>query len=133
MKYKITTSQFGEIEFSDDLVYHFQSGPAGFEELHDFIIINDEESAPLRWLLSVEDPSVGFAIVEASLVAPEIYSEVAPEDRENSVLFVIVILRQPPEQVTVNLKAPILVRKDKRIASQVILDSEKYSTRHILT
>lgn len=133
MKSKIMTSQFGEIEYSDDLVYHFQSGPAGFEELHDFIIINDEESAPLHWLLSVEDPNVGFAVVEASLVAPEIYSEVAPEERENAVLFVIVILRQPPEQVTVNLKAPILVRKDKRIASQVILNSERYSTRHILT
>jgi flagellar assembly factor FliW len=50
---KIATLRFGELDFEENVVYHFPDGLPGFEELHDFIMMNDNDSEPLKWLLSL--------------------------------------------------------------------------------
>ncbi len=129
MKAKLVTRQFGELEFDENIVYHFPNGLPGFEELHNFIIIDDKDTEPLRWLLSVEDPNVGLALLEASIVAPEIYRELPADDR-SSAAFVVIVLRRDPEPITANLKAPIVLNDARKIGKQVVLNSDKYSTAY---
>jgi len=130
VKSKLTTRQFGELEFDESIVYHFPNGLPGFEELHDFIIIDDKDTEPLRWLLSKDEPNVGFALLEAALVAPQLYNELSPEERTSSVMFTVVVLRRDPEPITVNLKAPIVINHSAKSGKQVVLNSDKYSTEH---
>ncbi len=125
---KLTTRHFGELEFDESIVYHFPNGLFGFEELHDFIIIDDKDTEPLRWLLSVENPNVGFAVVDAKVLAPELYSELEAQERNSSSMFVVLVLRQDPEPVTANLKAPIVMNNSNRSGKQLVLNSDKYST-----
>jgi flagellar assembly factor FliW len=129
VKSRLVTRQFGELEFDESIVYHFPNGLPGFEELHDYIVIDDKDTEPLRWLLSTEDPNVGLGILEASLIAPEIYGELPPEDR-SSTAFVVVVLRRDPDPITANLKAPILLDHASKSGRQVVLNSEKFSTEH---
>ena len=124
------TRQFGELEFDESIVYRFPNGLPGFEELRDFIIIDDKDAEPLRWLLSIDEPNVGFALLEATLTAPELYNELPEEERSLSVMFVVVTLRRDPEPITVNLKAPIVINPSIKSGRQVVLNSDRYSTEH---
>jgi len=127
---KLATRQFGELEFDGSIVYHFPNGLPGFEELHDFIIIDDNDTEPLRWLLSIEEPNVGFAILEIGLVVPELNRELQAEELEASSVFCVVTLHRDPEPITVNLKAPIVINRTSMSGKQIVLNSDKYSTTH---
>ncbi len=130
MKTRLTTRQFGELEFDQTIVYHFPNGLFGFEELHDFIIIDDKDTEPLRWLLSIDDATVGFAVVDAGIIAPELYGELSAEERGSSSMFVVLVLHRDPEPVTANLKAPIVLDNRNRSGKQLVLNSDKYLTDH---
>ncbi len=126
---KLVTRQFGELEFDESIIYHFPNGLPGFEELHNFIIIDEKDTEPLRWLLSVDDPNIGFALLEASLVAPDIYREL-PSEEKSSMAFVVVVLRRNPDPTTANLKAPIILNEATRTGKQVVLNSDRFSTQY---
>ena len=52
---KFTNRQFGELEFDDDHVVTFPVGLIGFERHRKFLIVDDVDSEPFRWLVSLED------------------------------------------------------------------------------
>lgn len=126
---KLVTRQFGELEFDESIIYHFPSGLPGFEELRNFIIIEDKDTEPLRWLLSVENPNIGLALLDVSLIAPDILRELPPEDR-SSPAFVVVVLRREPGHSTANLKAPIVLNDAMRTGKQIVLNSDKFSAQY---
>ena len=130
MKVNLNTRQFGELEFDESIVYHFPYGLLGFEELHKFIVINNKDIEPLRWLLSVEDPDIGFPIVEIARIAPELNKELSAGELKSFTTFVVVTLNRDPEPMTVNLRAPVLLNNAAKTGKQVVLNSDKYSTRH---
>jgi flagellar assembly factor FliW len=125
---KIVTQQFGELEFDENIVYHFQDGLPGFEELREFVIISDQDTEPLKWLLSIQDPDVGFPILEMSLIKPELYNEISDVNIETCTVFGIVTLNHEPKPATVNLKAPVIVNNSTKSGKQIIINSDKYST-----
>jgi flagellar assembly factor FliW len=129
---KLNTRQFGELEFDESIVYHFASGLPGFEELHKFIIINDKDTGPLRWLMSIEDPDIGFPVLEIAQIAPERAKEMPADQLKTSTTFVVVTLNRDPEPMTANLKAPIVLDNAVRTGKQVVINSDKYSTKHII-
>ncbi|MGK9367364.1 flagellar assembly protein FliW [Melioribacter sp. Ez-97] len=117
---KLKTKQFGEIEFSDDLILNFKEGLVGFETLRKFILIKPEDTL-FYWLNSVENPDIAFPLFGLRLIDEE-YPQV-----ENHEAFGIVILNPDPLKITVNMKAPVYVNQDDKTGYQKILDDEKYS------
>lgn len=130
VKTKLKTIQFGELEFEPSIVYHFPGGLPGFEEFHEFIVIDDKDTEPLKWLLSVDEPNIGFPVLELLQAAPELKSEIQKEELNLSSTLVVVTLHRDPEPLTVNLKAPIILNNSSKTGRQVILDSDKYSTKY---
>jgi len=129
---KLNTRRFGELEFEESIVYHFANGLPGFEELRKFIVIDDKDTEPLRWLLSVDDPDIGFPVVELTQIAPELSSEISADQLGSSTTFVVVTLSHDSEPMSVNLKAPVILNKTTRTGRQVVLNSDKYSTKHVI-
>ena len=128
---RLKTSQFGEIEFDENLIINFPEGIIGFEYLKKFIIIDDEDTRPFRWLVSVEEPEIGFALLELAFVV-ENCDERFELDPSRYVLFGIVTLSKDISRVTINLKAPVLIDKVKNEGRQIIVDSEEYPIAHPL-
>ncbi len=64
---KIITKQFGEIEFSDDLVITFKEGLIGFEEFKKFLLIKPEDNI-FYWLNSIEKPEIAFPLFALRLI-----------------------------------------------------------------
>jgi len=125
---KFTSRQFGPIEYEETHEFVFPQGIIGFEHLRKFLVIDDEDAQPFRWLVSLEDPALSFPLVPPTIVAAEYDVGLAAE----STVFVVAMLAEPIEDSTVNLRAPILVDPSSRTGRQVVLEGEGFSIQHPL-
>ncbi|MCX6153751.1 MAG: flagellar assembly protein FliW [Candidatus Kapabacteria bacterium] len=127
----IKNSQFGELEVHPEYIFFFPNGLLGFDDLHEFILINEEETEPFKWLLSLAEPEIGFP-----LLSPwHIDLAYDPGDIFNvktQALFVVVTLENTNGSMTANFKAPLIFDIDKQEGHQVILPSDKFSPTHII-
>ncbi|HTY37979.1 MAG TPA: flagellar assembly protein FliW [Bacteroidota bacterium] len=127
---KFTNRQFGELEFDEKYVVVFQDGILGFEEYKKFLIVNDEDSEPFRWLVSLEDPDLSFAMVDPGLIIDSYRSGVLKD--ADTTVFLLVALKQPLEESTANLRSPIVIENGTQKGRQIILDDDTLSVRHPL-
>lgn len=123
-----TNRQFGTFEYSEDYALKFPSGIIGFEQLKNFLIINDDDSQPFRWLVSLDDGDLHFPVLDPSFVV-ESYDRHIPGGNEKAV-FLIASLHEHPEESTVNLRSPVVIDGTSRTGKQVILDDESLSVRY---
>lgn len=122
---KLKTDQFGEIEFSEDLILNFQDGLYGFEQLKKYLLIKTDDDL-FYWLTSVERPEICFPLVGTRIIDEE-FPEV-----ENYEAFAIVTLNKDPLLITANLKAPVYINQDKKTGFQTIIDTDKYPINYKL-
>lgn len=125
---KCFSNLFGEVNYADEHVFEFPEGIIGFEQLHKFIVINDADAEPFRWLVSIEDEDISLPIVDPKFVEP-LYEVVSTFD-EGVTVAVVASLKEPIECSTVNLRSPILFDSVKRTGKQVILENERYAIQH---
>lgn len=116
---KIITHQFGEVEFTEDLIIYFAEGLFGFENLHKFLLVKTDDEL-FYWLNSVEQPEIAFSLIGLRVI-DEHYPTI-----ENNEAFGIVIMSKNPADIKVNLKAPVYINQDSKSGSQKIIDSDKY-------
>ena len=131
----LSTNNFGNLSIEKENIITFEQGLLGFEELKQFAIIAVEECLPFEWLVSVEDPIVAFPILNPTLFFSDYKPSLSKDDlvlldikKEKDVeMFCIVTLGKKPEDVTLNLKGPILINMKNKIGKQVVLTEDYYS------
>jgi flagellar assembly factor FliW len=101
--------------------------------------MDHDRETPLKWLQSVDQPEIAFLIVEPEQVLRSYEVEVPDpvlrvlgweDGADPSDVAVFVILNVTDENLTANLRAPVVVNLAKRRAFQLILDSPDVSLRH---
>ena len=118
----------------------FPDGLLGFEREKHFIIAAREEFAPFQWLVSVENPGLGFVIVDPSYFFPQYQPRTDERELKNIVgdtgntllVYAIVTVAQDARATTANLLAPIYLCVETWKAKQVVLNEPRYTTRHRL-
>jgi flagellar assembly factor FliW len=131
----LSTNNFGNLSIEKENIITFEQGLLGFEELKQFAIIDVEECLPFEWLVSVEDPIVAFPILNPTLFFSDYKPSLSKDDlvlldikKEKDVeMFCIVTLGKKPEDVTLNLKGPILINMKNKMGKQVVLTEDYYS------
>jgi len=127
----IKTFQFGTIEIEPHHIFYFENGILGFEDLREFVLIADEETLPFKWLISVENPEIGFPLLSPWHL--DLMYDPGPDfDLEKLVLMVIVTLEDENKQMTANMKAPIVFDVENQKGWQIILPTDKYSTNYVI-
>ena len=119
---KFTNRQFGELEFDDQLVVTFSNGLIGFEQHRRFLIVDDVDSEPFRWLVSIESADLSFPLLDPRLLLPEYLSRSGIG--EGASVFVIAALSERLEHSSVNLRSPLVIENATRHGQQMILDDE---------
>ena len=134
---KLRTSRFGEIECGEEVVMMFPDGVLGFPDSRRYILLeHDAEGGPFKWLQSIDDPELAFIVVDPFLVDPEYRFEIdrdtaqligTDETSQCAIMGIIRVPRHAPEQMTINMKAPLVVNVQTRRGRQIILGSNLYS------
>lgn len=137
---KINTKYHGVREYKEEEIITFRKGLPGFEALKKYILFSVEENELFSILQSLEDESIGLVVVSPFNVLKE-YEFKLPEELLNSLdikseseVLVIntVTLNSKVENITVNLKAPIIINTRLRLGEQLILDKDEYKIKHPL-
>lgn len=123
----IKSSQFGELEVSPENIFTFEEGLLGFEEYKKYVLISDEITEPFKWLIALEEPEIGFPIVNPWHIDIE-YNPGKKYNYEVVVPMVIVTIGCGVSEMTANMKAPLLLNIEDMSGEQIIIASDKYST-----
>jgi flagellar assembly factor FliW len=134
---KIVSDKLGEIEFQESDIITLSAPILGFPDLNDFILISNDKSYPFLWFQSVQDANICFILVEPDIFYPDYKPGLnkreskilGAEDGKELKLFGIVVVPAEPKKATVNLRAPIALNMEKKLAKQVILEDEKWQIK----
>ncbi len=131
----VKTRYFGDVDLDDDKILTFDRGIIGFEHLRKFALIYNNEKGgdtAIQWLQSVEERTVALPIIDpASVVLDynpsvedsylEPLGELHPDD---TAVFVTLTVPEKIENMSVNLKAPIVINAANKKGCQVITESD---------
>jgi flagellar assembly factor FliW len=120
--------ELGSFDYEEKHIISFPEGIIGFEDMRNYIIINDEDSEPIQWLVSLDDHDLMFPVLDPSLVRRE-YTGLLPPGPDRTVLL-IASLKESPEDSTVNLRSPIVIDAETRTGRQVVLADESLPMRY---
>ena len=128
---KIFTQQFGELTVKPEHVFEFEEGLLGFEDLRQFVLISEEETLPFRWLVSLENPDIGFPLLSPWHIDLR-YNPGKEHDMSREVIMVVITLEDEKGLMTANMKAPLILDVKSQSGRQVILPSDKYSPSYVI-
>jgi flagellar assembly factor FliW len=134
---KIVSKFLGEVEINDDQIIHFPNGLPGFETEKQFAVLPLEDQSAFAILQSVGHSHVGFVIAYPFAFYANYTFELAEDDisklkldsPDDCVTYVIMTLREPFIDSTLNLKAPIVINIKEKIGKQLILHDSDYPIR----
>lgn len=139
---KLQTKYFGQIEYEPSEIVSFPTGPFGFEEEHEFLILPFEGGAgSLLCFQSVQTPALAFVAMDPfclmanyePVLQPQELKSLGVEDSHELGYYVLCVVKRPVSESTVNLKCPVAIHPETRTARQVILDTDRYEMRHPLS
>jgi len=137
---KVYTTGFGEIEIKDETIISFPAGILGFPNYTKYALIDVDENSPLKWLQSVEEPSLNFVVTDPNLFRPDYSIDAWKKDlediqgtkAEDIIVLVLVTVPTDPSKMTANLKGPILINTSNNLAKQLIVDNPDYDIKYRL-
>ena len=121
-------TRFGSIRFRDEDVLRFSAGLIGFPNLHRFVLIATSAFSPFQWLQSLDEADIAFLVTDPGHFADG-YKPLG-DLTESSLLTTVNIPHGQPKEMTLNLAGPILIERATRTGSQIVLDSEAYTTKY---
>ncbi len=128
---RIRTSQFGEIEVEQRHIFTFETGLLGFETLQHFVLIAEEETLPFKWLISIDQPEIGFPLLSPWHIDLT-YNPGKKFNLDRKVLFVVVTLENSRGLMTANMKAPIILDVVDQSGLQTVLPKDRYSPDFVI-
>ena len=144
---KAETRLFGTIDIADDKIITMEKGMIGFPNLKKFALIFDEEKKDrdfkIMWLQSMDDGDIAFPVTDPTYIqedyAPSVNEEIIAHlgemNEDNTYLLVTVTVPQKVTDLSVNLKAPIVINMDTNKGAQVISEDDvpvKYKVYDLL-
>jgi flagellar assembly factor FliW len=137
----IQTSRFGPVTLHNEDILEFPEGILGFNDLRRFVLLDDPNDEIFAWLQSCEVSQIAFPVLEPELFSQTYQVSLTKHDLESLNLptttgqtprirsFSIITIPEDPTQMTANLKAPIVINIEKRIARQIVLQDNNLAIR----
>lgn len=133
----IKTRRFGQLTIGDDGIINIPQGILGFPDCTSYCLIDPGDDTLIVWLQSVEHPDIAFALLEPKLFKPDYIVHLSGSElRElrllnvnQAAVFSILTIPDEIDQMTANLKAPIVINLKDQIAKQVVLQENEYAIK----
>lgn len=126
----IKTRDFGEIDISEDEIYHFTQPLFGFEDYTDFVILHDKEiGEDVVWLQSVLSAGLCFIMMDPGKLMPD-YLPVMPAGSDKLLgdgdcfCWAVAVIPQNFKDATANMKSPVFLNPNNHLAAQIMLEGD---------
>lgn len=134
---KVNTTRFGELQVNKEDIITFSEGVLGFEKLRQFFVVDPGDSTLILWLQSIEDGEVAFPIIEPKIFKPDYVAKLLPADMasveleslSDAKIYSILTIPSNITEMSANLKAPIVINNNKKVAKQIVLQDSKLSVK----
>jgi len=137
----LQTKHFGEIEVDKDKILTFKEGLPGFENIKKYsILYNQDTESPFRWLQSVDEPKLAFALVDPFQIKKDYCIDISDEvlaslgiiKAEEVLVYSVVVVPEDISKMSMNLRAPVIINTGNNRGAQIVLDTDKYTVRHYI-
>ena len=128
---QIHTQHFGLVEIELDDVLLFPRGIIALEDCRHWVLLADAGNAALAWLQCVTQPEIALPVVSPRRFAADYQvrvtrGQLAPlELSQFDQAYVLAIVSRGDRELTLNLKAPLIINLGRRIGRQVITTDEQ--------
>lgn len=139
---KLQTKYFGQIEYDEDDILTFSNGLYGFDDEREFLLIPfDGTQETLLCLQSRTNSALAFIVMDPFALQPDYepvlhkaeLSALGVKENGDLCYYVMCVVKEPLSESTVNLKCPIAINPTTRVSAQVILETDRYNMRHLLS
>lgn len=136
----VNTKRFGQIEIENNQIIIFESPILGFGDLKKYVLLQSEEKkSPFEFLQSAENEDLSFIVTDPFVFFPDYEFQLEPHwiqslaitDESDIIVMVIVTVRSA-DDISCNLKAPIVINKSNNSAAQIVLDHGVYTTKQTM-
>lgn len=136
----VKTKFFGEVNLPEEKIITFDRGLIGLEDYKKFTILYDceKEESNISWFQSVDDADFAMPIIKPWLVKED-YNPVVEDEllqglgeltEENLVILLTMNVPSDLKQMSVNLKAPLIINSDTRKGAQIIVENKDYEVKY---
>jgi flagellar assembly factor FliW len=115
-----TTERFGEMACTDEQVITFPDGLAGRSACTRFVIVDDNQTSPLQWLVSVDEPALALPVLDPAVILDGIAA--AAPVAEGTTTFVVAKEGAGTIAWWLDLRHPVIIKNQARTGQQVTLD-----------
>ncbi len=135
---QVSTTRFGLVNIEPEDILRFPGGLLGLGDCHDWVLLADAENAALAWLQSTSLPDLALAVVHPRQFVPQYQLRVGRRDLEPLALTsladaeVLAVVGEQDGELTLNLKAPLLINLPGRLGRQVIVEGDA-AVNHAIT
>ena len=139
----VPSQALGSIEVRPDTIITFCEPLAGFPDCTQYTLIEHtreggSSAGSVFWLQAVERPFHAFVVTDPWGVNADYAPEISDADAgqlglgsfEDARVFGILTVPRSPSEITINLRAPVVVNVVQRLAKQVVVLNDEYHTRH---
>ena len=134
----IETARFGSFDLKDSKVIRFPGGLPGFEELHEFIILEISETRPLYWLQSTENKYISLPVIIPFELMDDYFIEIREnelkglqiENKNDLLILNVVVVPEDLAKMTANLAAPIIINLKLGVGKQLVIDATDLPIRY---
>jgi flagellar assembly factor FliW len=136
---KIKSKPYGEIEIDARQVIRFPQGLLGFEDRHDWALL-DSTQAPFLWLQSLDETNLAFVLLQPDFFRTDYILDLSDLDRESLgdpdgedlLVFAICTIPEDQSRMTANLQGPVVVNRKDGLGRQTIQASPQWKVRHLI-
>lgn len=133
----IQTKYLGTVAIEEKNMIHFPSGIPGFNEEKQFILLDIPGNPVFQFLQSVQTEELAFIVTDPY----HFYNDYTIElddptlntlkitSKEEVFVMSIVTLKDPFDNSTINLKAPLIINHKKMLGKQLILNSDTLQSK----
>jgi flagellar assembly factor FliW len=141
----MNTKYFGDITIQEEEVITFPTGIFGFEDKTKYVLLgfkddNDENSEDfLMCLQSTEDAGLALIVMNPYYIqsdydpyqfSDKVFDEISLGQVTKHTVTCVSVIRENFKTSTINLKCPIFINLENKLAKQIILEGSDYSMRH---
>ena len=121
-------------------VIRFEDGLYGFEDVKDYVLLQEDDSQVIWTLQAANSPIPSFIAINPFLLLKDYAPHLAEEDcrklgnpqAEDLCFLAIAVIRRNPQESAVNLKSPVVINVRTKTGRQIIMEETDYPVRYRL-